>query len=61
MADDRCPGCKQDDCQFHAQGQVRRLTARVAKLEAALRVIVDTHGPGTIAGDAARIALEDRP
>ncbi len=31
--------------------------ARVTRLESALRTIADTHGPGTIAGDAARNAL----
>jgi hypothetical protein len=36
-----------------------QIAARVTRLESALRTIADTHGPGTIAGDAARNALEE--
>ena len=39
------------DCETR---EVAQLRARIARLESALRTIADTHGPGTIAGDAAR-------
>ena len=35
-----------------------QLVARVAALESALQTIADTHGPGTLAGDAAREGLK---
>lgn len=41
--------------------QRTQLRARVTRLESTLRTIADTHGPDTIAGDAAREALRADP
>ena len=37
---------------------VAQLEARIAALESTLQTIADTHGPGTMAGDAVREALK---
>jgi len=35
-----------------------KLEVRIAALESALQTIADTHGPGTLAGDAAREGMK---
>lgn len=37
---------------------VAQLEARIAALESTLQTIADTHGPGTLAGDAAREGMK---
>lgn len=43
------------DCETRETGQLRD---RIATLESILQTIADTHGPGTLAGDAAREGLK---
>ena len=67
MANDRCPWCGAEATSRFGRVEYRcgsypeeqsPICARVTRLEAALRNICDTHGPGTLAGDAAREALK---
>lgn len=44
-----------DRCHERAEDLLR---TRVTRLESALRTIADTHGPGTLAGDAAREGMK---